>query len=259
MASEEGAQSKTEIAADSHMARDTIYKTAYHPVEPFRFDHRVARVFDDMIHRSVPCYREIIERQVQLIACRHTPGTRIYDLGCSTGNVGLALCRRHETMNFSMIAVDSSEAMLARYRKNLREVPRNDRIHLICQDIFHTDIKGASVVVLNYTLQFLPLEKRLDLMRAICNGLEKDGILLLCEKVTHGVPELAGLQNCFYHAFKRENGYSELEISQKRDALEKVLIPETVETHLARLQQAGFGAVDMWHKWFNFAAFIAVK
>jgi tRNA (cmo5U34)-methyltransferase len=259
MKSEKGADSKPEIKADRHMARDNIYKTTHQPVEPFRFDHRVARVFDDMIHRSVPCYREIIERQVQLIACCHKPGTRIYDLGCSTGNVGLALCRRHETMDFSMIAVDSSEAMLERYRKNLQEVRRNNRIHLICQDICHTAIRGASVVVLNYTLQFLPLEKRLDLMRAIYNGLEKSGILLFCEKVTHGVPELADLQNRFYHAFKRENGYSELEISQKREALEKVLIPETVKTHLVRLQQAGFAAVDVWHKWFNFAAFMAVK
>ena len=102
MASEEGAQSKNgDRGRTVTWPGDTIYKTAYHPVEPFRFDHRVARVFDDMIHRSVPCYREIIERQVQLIACRHnTWATRIYDLGCSTGNVGLALCRRHETMNF---------------------------------------------------------------------------------------------------------------------------------------------------------------
>lgn len=241
------------------MARDEIYKAPLNPVEPFRFDHRVARVFDDMIHRSVPCYREIIEGEVQLIACCHTPGTCIYDLGCSTGNVGLTLCRHHEAMDFSMIAVDNSEAMLERYRKRLQGVPRNDRIHLICQDICHTPIKGASVVVLNYTLQFLPLEKRQDLMRAICNGLEKGGILLFCEKVTHEATELADLQNKFYHSFKRENGYSELEISQKREALEKVLIPESVETHLGRLQQAGFGAADVWHKWFNFAAFIAVK
>ena len=149
--------------------------------------------------------------------------------------------------------------MIRRCRARLATVPRPERISLVCGDILSIRIQNASVVALNYTLQFLPLDDRAALLRRIAAGLVPGGILLFCEKVIHGEPFLAELQQRFYHAYKREMGYSDLEISQKREALEKVLVPETVETHLRRLRETGFAAVDIWHKWFNFAAFIAVK
>ena len=241
------------------MARDTLFTVPQKSVAPFEFNARVAAVFDDMIRRSVPAYAEILRRQVQLIAQFHQPGTRIYDLGCSTANLGLGLCSYLPEADFDLVAVDRSEPMLERCRERLKTVPRPERVSLVCGDIRRTAIQGASVVVLNYTLQFLPPADRLDLLQRIAAGLVPEGILLFCEKVVHADPALAVLQQRFYHAYKRENGYSELEISQKREALEKVLLPETVETHLERLGRAGFGPVDIWHKWFNFAAFIAIK
>jgi tRNA (cmo5U34)-methyltransferase len=212
-----------------------------------------------MIRRSVPCYAEIIDRQVRLIANYYQPGTRIYDLGCSTGNLCIGVCRRFCGNEFSMTAVDNSEAMLEVLQRRLADEPHGSGLQLVCQDIRRTPIERASVAVLNFTLQFLPIADRDDLMRRIFAGLQPGGVLLFCEKVTHSDPQMAELQNDFYYSFKRENGYSELEISQKREALEKVLVPETIETHLGRLRNAGFGAIDIWLKWFNFAAFIAVK
>ena len=241
------------------MPRDNLFSTPQKPVTPFEFNDRVAAVFDDMIRRSVPAYDEILRRQVQLIARFHQAGTRIYDLGCSTANLGLGLCCHLPRTDFEMVAVDRSEPMIERCRARLKNVPRPERMTLICGDIRQAEIQNASVVVLNYTLQFLPQDDRLGLLRRISGGLVPGGVLLFCEKVLHDHRVLADLQQSFYHAYKRENGYSELEISQKREALEKVLVPETVENHLVRLGQAGFGPVDIWHKWFNFAAFIAIK
>lgn len=241
------------------MSRDNLFNKPQKPITPFKFNARVAAVFDDMIRRSVPAYDEILRRQVQLIARFHRPGTRIYDLGCSTANLGLALCCHLPRTGFELVAVDSSGPMIERCRHRLKTVPRPERMTLICDDIRKAEIQNASVVVLNYTLQFLPRTDRPGLLRRIAGGLVPGGVLLFCEKVLHSHPVLADLQQSFYHAYKRENGYSELEISQKREALEKVLIPETVENHLTRLGQAGFAPVDIWHKWFNFAAFIAIK
>lgn len=241
------------------MARDNIYGTPQKPVAPFQFDRQVAGVFDDMIRRSVPFYDEIIRRQLQLIACFYQAGSRIYDLGCSTGNLCIGLCRMLQGKAESIVAVDNSEAMLEMVRQRLGSEPESCGIQLLCEDIRRTRIERASVVALNFTLQFVPIADRDTLILNIFNGLKPGGILLLCEKVIHGDPALAKLQTEFYYSIKRENGYSELEISQKREALEKVLVPETVETHGARLTQAGFASFDMWLKWFNFAAFIAVK
>jgi tRNA (cmo5U34)-methyltransferase len=241
------------------MAKDDLYQRPRSPVPPFEFDDQVARVFDDMINRSIPFYGEIIDRQVQLIDRYYQRETTIYDLGCSNGNLGLALCRRMGERPFTMKAVDNSAPMLSAYRERLETTDCGGRITLLCQNIGETDLENASVVVLNFTLQFLPEKDRSAMIYHIYKGLNPGGVLLFSEKITHADPELAKLQQDFYYTFKRENGYSEMEISQKREALEKILIPETLDQHMDRLQDAGFAAVDVWQKWFNFASLIAIK
>jgi tRNA (cmo5U34)-methyltransferase len=241
------------------MAKDSLYQSMPPPVPPFEFDAQVAGVFDDMIHRSVPYYSEIIGRQVQLIRRFYQPETVIYDLGCSNGNLGIGLGRCMGDQPFDMMAVDNSAPMLAAFRERLASCPFEPQITLRCQDIRNTPIENASVAILNFTLQFVPLEDRDALLARIHHGLVPGGILLFCEKITHADADLAELQRDFHHALKRENGYSDLEISRKRDALEKVLIPESLEAHLQRLNRSEFSAMDVWLKWFNFAALIAIK
>ena len=216
-------------------------------------------MFDDMLGRSVPLYRESIVRQAQLAARFFQDGTRIYDLGCSNGNLGLALCARMGERDFSMVAVDSSQPMLDTYRQRLNGVEGGRRIVLEQGDIREVALERASVVIVNLTLQFIPLADRDALVRRIFQSLVPGGVLLLTEKVIHEDAVLAELEQEFYYRFKEENGYSRMEISQKREALDNVLIPETLEAHGRRLRQAGFGAVEIWLKWFNFAALLARK
>jgi tRNA (cmo5U34)-methyltransferase len=241
------------------MVKDSLYQRIVPPVPPFEFDDRVVDVFDDMIHRSVPFYSEIINRQARLIRRFYQPGTVIYDLGCSNGNLGVRLGGGMGTQAYTMVAVDSSAPMLAAYRKRLAGTPLEQCVTLQCEDIRRIPIENTSVVILNFTLQFLPPEDRDALMTRIYQGLVSGGVLLFCEKITHAHAGVAELQRTFHYAFKRENGYSDLEISRKREALEKVLIPETLENHAQRLERAGFAAMDVWLKWFNFAALIAIK
>jgi tRNA (cmo5U34)-methyltransferase len=241
------------------MTKDDIYQKPQSPVPAFEFDAQVARVFDDMISRSIPFYREIIDRQVQMVSRYYQPDTTIYDLGCSNGNLLLQTCRRMGDAGFKMIAVDNSAPMLAAFQERLASTPYGDRVTLVCQNIGETPIENASVVVLNFTLQFLPKTERDAMASKIYTGLNPGGAFLFSEKITHRDPHLSDLQQDFYYAFKRENGYSDLEISQKREALEKILIPETMEQHLGRLRQVGFQAIEVWQKWFNFAALIAIK
>ncbi len=240
------------------MARDDIYNTSQGPA-PFEFNERVAAVFDDMISRSVPGYRELILRTAQLALRFYRPGSTIYDLGCSNGNFGLVFGEEMSGQGFRMTAVDSSQPMLDRYRERLQDCPWGDCIELVCSDICEQDMGDASVVVITLTLQFLPLAARDALLKRIWQALRPGGVLLLAEKVMHADPALDALQQDFYYRYKRERGYSELEISQKREALENVLIPETIEAHQERLRRAGFERFDLWFKWFNFAALMACK
>jgi tRNA (cmo5U34)-methyltransferase len=240
------------------MAKDDIYTGPRGPA-PFEFNERVAAVFDDMITRSVPGYRELIDRLAQLAAHFYRPGSRIYDLGCSNGNFGVRFGAEMGEREFRLLAVDNSQPMLDLYRHRLAEGPLEEAIELVCGDICEQEMAEASVVVITLTLQFLPLAARDALLERVYRALRPGGVLLLTEKVVHPDPALDALQQDFYYRYKRERGYSELEISQKREALEDVLIPETIEAHQRRLQQAGFGQLDLWFKWFNFASFLACK
>lgn len=229
------------------------------PLVDFAFDEAVARVFPDMIRRSVPGYETLIGL-TGLLAARHArAGSRIYDLGASLGASTLAVARCLETPDVTLVAVDNAPAMAARCAANLREALGARRVQVICADIRDVLIRDASVVILNFTLQFVPPPDRAALLARIHAGLRPGGILLLAEKIAFADSAEQRRMEALHADFKRANGYSELEIHQKRAALEKVLIPDTLETHHRRLQAAGFTAVDEWFRCLNFAGLLALR
>ncbi|MBF0205032.1 MAG: methyltransferase domain-containing protein [Desulfamplus sp.] len=169
---------------------------------------------------------------------------------------------------YFMTAVDSSPSMIEKYRNrlgHLRKLKPNynyekcTNINLVCGTAEDISIFNASVVIVNLTMQFIKPEKRDQFIQKIYNGLNKGGILLLTEKIIHENEVILEMHHDFYKKFKIENGYSELEISRKRDSLENILIPETLASHTKRLKNAGFDTMDVWLKWFNFASMIAIK
>jgi len=241
------------------MSKDDVYSVRRCPALPFEFNSEVAGVFDDMINRSVPFYGETIRQQSRLIQYYYRPQTRVYDLGCSTGNLEMMILERADCDPLRIVAVDNSHPMLEVLHNRLRNHPRKGWVETQHKDILALDFEPASVVVINFTLQFLPLPSRDKLIQIIHDILVPGGILLFSEKIVHPNLGLSDLQQQFHYRFKRENGYSDLEISQKREALENVLIPETAEAHLQRLTRSGFGPIDIWQKWFNFSSWICLK
>lgn len=239
--------------------RDQIYAQPLSAIADFRFDDTVARVFPDMINRSVPGYSSLINL-LGVLANRYAQNdSDIYDLGCSLGAASLSMRHHLHNSGCHIIAVDNSEAMIERAR-SLMQVDQSDTpVELICADIRDVRIEDASVVVLNFTLQFLQPEERQSIIRAIYQGLKPGGVLILSEKIRLQDPAQDERLIELHHEFKKANGYSDLEISQKRTALEKVLIPETVEQHSKRMYEAGFASVDVWYQCFNFVSMLACK
>jgi tRNA (cmo5U34)-methyltransferase len=244
---------------DSNNRRDDIYTSPQEMIVDFAFDERVASVFPDMIRRSVPGYGEIIALLGLFAEQYAQEGSTLYDLGCSLGAATLSLRRRIKANDCNIVAVDSSEAMVERCRENIVHDLATPPVEVICGDIREVTIENASVVVLNFTLQFLPAEERLSLLRKIHDGLLPGGVLILSEKLRFSDEESQQFQEQLHLAFKRANGYSELEISQKRAALEEVLIPDSLEQHRARLSEAGFSQIEPWFQAFNFASLAAIK
>ena len=240
--------------------QDAIYATALDEIIDFRFDERVVDVFPDMIQRSVPGYATMISSIGVLAAKYAQANSHCYDLGCSLGAVSLAMRQRIRQPDCDIIAVDNSQAMIDRGQQLLASNTSTAvTVKMLCANIQDVTIENASIVVLNFTLQFIPLEERLALIKRIYQGLNPGGILILSEKIAFDEQDRQCFHADSHHEFKRANGYSDLEISQKRTALENVLIPETLACHQQRLKEAGFGFSDLWFQCFNFTSLVAVK
>lgn len=226
----------------------------------FEFDERVADVFDDMIRRSVPGYNTIIA-MIGVLAERYAQAsTNVYDLGCSLGGATLAASGQINQPDCQVHAIDNSAAMIQKLQSQLAEKPAGyERVSCHCRDIQDIEIETASMVILNLTLQFIPIAQRQKLLQKIYAGMLPGGVLIISEKIVFPDPELNTLFIDLYHQFKENMGYSRLEISQKRAALENVLIPETIESHRQRLGNCGFQSIDLWFQCFNFASLIAFK
>ena len=240
--------------------QDKIYASPLEEIVDFRFDEKVVDVFPDMIQRSVPGYGLMISGIGVLAAQYARENSQCYDLGCSLGAASLSMQQRISVPNCKIVAVDNSLAMIERARELLvADQTAGAPVDLICADIQDVAIENASVVVLNLTLQFIPLKERLDLIKRIYAGLNPGGILVLSEKTAFPDAGREKFQKELHENFKRAQGYSDLEISQKRTALENVMVPETLECHKQRLQDAGFGFVDTWFQCLNFISLVAVK
>ena len=238
--------------------KDRVFATERLPTA-FAFDDQVASVFDDMINRSVPGYSTIVS-MIGVLAERYCgAGSRIYDLGASLGGASFAVAHQLPHDDFQVVAIDNSEAMTARLQERIAATRFSEQIQCRHEDLRESEISDASMVILNFTLQFIDPAARAELMQKIYDGMRPGGLLVISEKIQFPDPQLNELFIDLYHRFKETQGYSKLEIAQKRAALENVLIPETLDAHRQRLTTAGFHSFDAWFQCFNFASMVAFK
>lgn len=238
--------------------KDDIY-ARQQDVARFSFDEQVVRVFPDMIQRSVPGYATTID-MIGVLAARYArPGTCLYDLGCSLGAATVAMAALVPANSGRLVGVDNSPAMIERCTTLLREQGLSERVDLRLGDVATLPFETTSVAVLNFTLQFIPLAQRDELIGRLAEATVEGGILVLSEKIRFEDAHQNDLQRDWHHAFKRNNGYSDLEIAQKRNAIEDVLIPETLAAHEQRLRRAGYRDIQLWFRCFNFVSLVAIR
>jgi len=241
------------------LKKDNIYAKPIREVKPFQFDENVAKVFPDMISRSVPGYDLIISMLVSITAKYVQPGSNCYDLGCSLGAATLSMMHGINQKDVRIIAVDNSYPMVKKCKSYLDLYHSPAEIDLICADIRTIKIENASMVVMNFTLQFIEPEKRAEIIQRIYAGLKPGGVLVLSEKISFVDDGKQALNDDLHLNFKKQQGYSNLEISQKRSSLENVLIRDNLFTHKNRIMDAGFQSFEMWFRCFNFVSMLAVK
>ena len=238
--------------------RDTLFSAPIASLGDWTFDERVAEVFPDMIQRSVPGYSNIIS-MIGMLAERFVqPDTQVYDLGCSLGAATLSIRRNIAHPGCKIVAVDNSSAMVERCRRHIDAYKAPTPVEVVEGDIRDITIDNASMVVLNFTIQFLAPDERQAILDKVYQGLNPGGALVLSEKFSFEDAHVGELLFNMHHDFKRANGYSELEIAQKRSAIENVMKPDSLEQHRERLLAAGFSKVVPWFQCLNFASLIAL-
>ncbi|HAX45332.1 MAG TPA: carboxy-S-adenosyl-L-methionine synthase CmoA [Nitrospina sp.] len=238
--------------------RDDLFLDEKSP-EKFEFNSKVAEVFDDMLKRSVPLYRECQDLTVEWCKRLAKPDSCIYDLGCSTGSLLSPLARSIPDLpGLRLIGIDNSPAMLGKAHEKLGSFANS--VSLVEADLNDSfSFNPACAIVMNYTLQFIAPEGRKSLLEQIYQSLIPDGGLILNEKVLSEDERLRETFVEMHHDFKQGHGYSQMEISKKRDALENILIPWKLSKTKALIHEAGFTTVDVFFKWNNFAGLVALK
>jgi tRNA (cmo5U34)-methyltransferase len=225
----------------------------------FDFGETTAAVFDDMLDRSIPEYRELQRMIGELAAAFAEPDTRVYDLGCSTGITIETLMGAIE-VPVELVGLDYSPSMLERARARLADRVHAERLTLLEADLNDgISIENASVVVLNLTLQFVRPLRRDRLIRDIERGMNRNGCLILVEKVLGNDSLFNRTFIRLYYEMKKRNGYSETEIAHKRESLENVLVPYRVDENMELLARNGFNQADIFFKWYNFCGIVGVK
>lgn len=241
--------------------RDEVFKSKLSKVSEFEFNEAVASVFDDMVERSIPNYHEIHKIIGDLCRRAYKSG-KIYDLGCSTGTtlrlIG-EVFRKMDREVPQMIGIDNSDPMLEKARIKLESHGLANKVELLNKDLNKIELDPCGMVIMNYTLQFLPMEERLGLVKKVYDSLDEGGIFVLAEKIICHDESVDQLLIDLYYDFKRRNGYSEMEISQKREALENVLMPVTPTDQISMLKEAGFNKCEMIFRWYNFCCYLGVK
>ena len=243
---------------DTNNSKDQVYAEQQKDIAGFKFDAKVADVFENMINRSVPGYPLMLDLIGVLGEKYASAGTQCYDLGCSLGASTLKL-RQHLPQSCHLIGIDSSSAMVERCRANVARDHSQASVEIVEQRIQDTQFENASVVVVNFTLQFIPDDERQSILKKISAGMIQGGALILAEKIKFNDPEQQQSMTLLHHEFKKYQGYSDLEVAQKRASLENVLVPNTEEEHIERLLNAGFSSAQVYIRCLNFASILAIK
>ncbi len=241
------------------MAHDDLFLEKREFVNDFDFGKKTAQVFDDMLNRSVPFYSEIQRMMAEMAGYFAVGNTNLYDLGCSTGATFLSIVQK-VPQDVMFIGIDSSEEMLQKARKKLEEANISHKYELILSDLNQgVNIENASVVIMNLTLQFIRPLYRERLVRSVAEGVNENGCFIVVEKVLSASSLINRLFIQLYYEFKKRSGYDELEIRQKREALENVLIPYHYDENRQLFLENGFKDCECFFRWYNFCGIIAVK
>lgn len=227
--------------------------------EDFVFNTQVVEVFDDMLDRSIPFYRQVIEASAHLLDRLLVTGDTVYDLGCATGTTLLEFSRLVLGKELHFIGIDNSAPMLDKAILKAEIYSKQQTLSFLLEDITSFNHSGAGAVILNYTMQFIRPLQREVFLRRVFDNLRPGGVLLMSEKVIGHDRRLNREYIEIYHRFKKSRGYSELEIAKKREALENVLIPFSIDENKTMLNNCGFTSVETYFQWFNFVSIVAIK
>ncbi len=232
--------------------KDEIFKK---PIKKqFEFDENVANVFDDMLNRSVPFYQENLHLQIEILKELLDENSKVLDLGSSTGTFLIELAKKKR---LNLTGIDNSKAMIKKAKQKAKAF--GVEIEFLEKDFLEYDFKTQDAIIANYTIQFIRPIKREKLIKKIFNSLNNNGIFLMSEKLITENKRLNKIMIDIYYKYKKEKGYSEYEIAKKREALENVLIPYSMQENIEMLKNAGFKEIDTIFRWNNFATFIAFK
>lgn len=243
------------------MNKDRLFTNENFDNKSFSFNDDVAKVFDDMIVRSVPMIESVHYLILDFCAKYFTnTSVKILDLGCSTGAfLKMLYSHRFKKNCTHYTGLDQSRQMINQLNKFAPSV-EGIKVSTLCDSLMNVkNLPNNDIVILNLVLQFIPLKFRGNILKHVYNCLPKNGIVVIVEKIKHNDSHIHDSFKQVYYDFKRKNRYSDEEIYNKEKALKNVLVPLTILDNKNMIKESGFSYVTTFFQWMNFVGFIAKK
>lgn len=211
----------------------------------FSFD--TIKDFDKHINKSIPFYKDV-NKIIESIASQfYVNNTNIYDVGCSDGRLLSAI---KTDKKIKKIGIDCSLNLLP---------PNNSDISFLHIDLCDNFIfNNASVVFSIFTMQFLPMNIRQQIITNIYNGLVLGGCFIFAEKVYSQDSFISDIFTFRYYDFKADN-FSSDEILSKEKDLRNIMRPNTHADNVKLLEAAGFSKFEVFFKCLNFEYILAIR
>ena len=222
----------------------------------WEFTSEVAESFDTHVRKSIPLYDEVQQMTVDMSEWFVKDNSVVYDIGSSTGETIYHLMKKHRNKkNVRFIGIDKSRMMVKQAQRKVAAA----NIKFLHQDIMQTAFKESDLCISLFTMQFLTISERIQILQKMYECLNMGGAFIMAEKIQAEEGRFNDLWMELYWDFKKKQGLTDDQILHKARSLRGVLIPMTLTENIKLLKMAGFTNIDVFFKWYNFAGLLAIK
>lgn len=206
--------------------------------------------FDNHIETSIRGYSNLWNDVLSLSEYFVEDNTNVVDIGCSTGKLIKQMSEQNSFSSCQYTGIELEECFFD-------HLIDSNNVSFFKGDVRDYDFNNCSLVTSIFTLQFIPIKDRENIIHKIYDGLNKGGAFIFSEKVFSENPRVQEMMTFLYYDYKKKH-YSCEQILNKETELRHLMKPNTEDEIVNMCTNVGFYIQPFWRN-YNFVGFVCIK